>query len=59
MAAVSDEHGEIFHRSIPSEYFTNSKALQWKWSLDVLANCCWSLLRETPIGENKRQKKTK
>jgi len=30
-----------------------------KWSPDMLADYCWSLIRETPTGKNKRQKKTK
>jgi len=58
MAAVSDEHCEIFHQSILTEYFTNWKGLQWKWCPNVLADCCWSLTWQTPTGENKRQKKT-
>jgi len=30
-----------------------------KWSPNMLADYCWSFIRETPTGENKRQKKTK
>jgi hypothetical protein len=30
-----------------------------KWSPNMLADYYWSLIRETPTGEYKRQKKTK
>jgi hypothetical protein len=44
MGAVSDEHGT---------------EVQLKWSLNMLADYCWNLIRETSTGEYKRQKKTK
>jgi hypothetical protein len=35
------------------------KRFNGKWSSKMLADCSWSLIRETPAGEYKRQKKTK
>jgi len=55
MGTVSDEHGEVFYQDI-SEY---EKEYSEKWSTNILADCCWSLIRETLTGENKSQKKTK
>ena len=55
MGAVSAEPGEKFYQDI-SEY---EKTYSGKWSPDMLAGYCWSLIRETLTGENKRQKKTK
>jgi hypothetical protein len=34
------------------------KRYRGKWSSNILADYCWSLIRETPTGEHKRQKKT-
>ena len=55
MGAVSDEHGERFYQDI-SEY---QETYSGKWSPNMLADYCWSLIRKTLTGENKRQKKTK
>ena len=54
MGAVSDEHGERFHRdtSLTAERYSG------KLSANVLAHYSWSVARET-TGVNKRQKKTK
>jgi hypothetical protein len=53
--AISDEHGERFHHDI----FQIKKWYSGKWSANILADCCWSLVRETGTGENNRHKKTK
>jgi hypothetical protein len=55
MGAVSDEHGERFYQDI-SEY---EKTCSGKWSPNMLADYCWSLIKKKLTGENKRQKKTK
>jgi hypothetical protein len=54
MEALSDKHRERFHRGISQM----EKKYSGKWSPNILADYCWSLIRETPIGESKRQKKT-
>ena len=33
------------------------KRYSGKWSPNVLANCCWILIRKTPNGKYKRQKR--
>jgi len=53
MGAVSDEDSEKFHQNISQTQKRNSG----KWSPVTLAEGCWNLTRETPTGENKRQKK--
>jgi hypothetical protein len=55
MRAVSDKHGEGFHQKISQ----TENRYGGKWSPNMLADYCWSLIMETPTGENKRQKKTK
>jgi hypothetical protein len=55
MGAILDEHGERFHQDI-SQIVKRHSA---KWSPNVLADCCWSLMWEKPAGGNKRQKKKK
>jgi hypothetical protein len=35
------------------------KRYRGKWTPDMYADCCWSLIWETPTGEYKRQKKKK
>jgi hypothetical protein len=55
MGAVSDEPGELFYIRI----FPNLKKYSGKWSPNMLTDYCWSLIRETITGENKRPKKTK
>ena len=49
--AVSDEHGERFHQHIsPME-----KRYQGKWNCAMLADCCWTVARDAPTVEYKRQ----
>ena len=55
MAAVSDELGEIFHQDISQV----GKVYSGKECSNMFTDCCCSVIRETPIGDNKRQKKKK
>jgi hypothetical protein len=41
---VSDEHGERFHQDIA----TMEKRYQGRWKPSMLADCCWTLIREAP-----------
>jgi len=52
---VSDEHGERFHQDISSM----EKRYQGKRNCALLADCCWTLARDAPAIENKRQAKRK
>jgi hypothetical protein len=51
--AVSDEHGERFHQEI----LDMEERYQGKWSKSMLADYCWTLIRESPATEYKRQAK--
>jgi hypothetical protein len=53
MEDLSDEHGEKFHQDISHI----EKRCSGKQSSHVLADYYWSLIRETPTGEYKGQKK--
>ena len=53
VGAISDEHDERFYR----DTFRTEKRYIGKWSANVLAHYSWSVVRETPSGENKKQKK--
>jgi len=53
--AVSDEHGERFDKHIPSM----EKRYQAKWNCAMLADYCWTLVRDAPTMECKRQAKRK
>jgi len=53
--AVLDERGERFNQDISQ----TEKRFSGKCSPIMLADYCWNLVRETPIGEYKRQKKNK
>jgi hypothetical protein len=55
MRAVFDEHDERFYQNISQI----EKRCSGEWSSNILADSCWSLIRETLTGECKRQKKTK
>lgn len=52
LGAVSDEHGERFHQDISAM----ENRYQGKWSASLLADYCWTLLRDTP--ETKYRRKT-
>ena len=49
--AVGDEHGERFHQDISSV----EKRYQGKLNCAMLANYCWTLARDAPTMEYKRQ----
>jgi len=51
--ALSDEHGECFHQNISSM----EKRYQRKLNCAVLADYCWTLARDAPAMEYKRQAK--
>jgi len=53
--AVSDEHQEHFHQDISSM----EKRYQGKWNCAMLADYCWTLERDAPTMEYKRQAKRK
>lgn len=44
MGSVSDEHGERFHQDVAAI----EKRFQGRWEPAMLADNCWSLVRETP-----------
>ena len=52
---VRDEHGERLHQDIA----TMERRYQGKWSLAMLADFCWTLRRDAPTNEYKRQAKRK
>jgi len=49
--AVSDEHGERFHQDIAQI------KKRYQWSPVMLADYCWSVTRDVPLAEYKRQVK--
>jgi hypothetical protein len=51
--AVSDEHGERFHQTIAEM----EKRYQGKWSPVMLADFCWTVVRDSPELVYKRQAK--
>jgi hypothetical protein len=53
--AVSGKHGEHFHQDISSM----QKRYQGKWNCAMLADCCWTLAKDVPTIEYKRQPKRK
>jgi hypothetical protein len=55
MGAFDDEHGRRFLHDISKI----EKRYSEKWSPNMLAGYCWSLIIETATGENMRHKKTK
>ena len=48
---VCDEHGERFDQHIS----LMEKIYQGKWNCAMLADCCWTLARDAPTVECKRQ----
>ena len=52
---MSDEHGEHFDQHISSM----EKRYQGKWNCAMLADYCWTLARDDPTVECKRQAKRK
>jgi hypothetical protein len=55
MGAVSNENCRRFDQDISQ----TEKRYCGKWSPNMLAEYRWSLIRETPTGERKRQQYTK
>jgi len=53
--ALSDEHGERFHQDIS----TMENRHKGKWSPAMLADYCWTVVRDAPDVEYKRQAKIK
>ena len=53
--AVSNKHGEPFHRTIS----TVEQRYQGRWIPSLLADYCWTLLREAPLNTYKRRTKRK
>ena len=53
--AVSDEHGERFRQNISSM----EKRYQGKWNCATFADYCWTLAKDVPTVEYKRQAKKK
>lgn len=51
--AVSDEHGERFHQDIQNM----EKRYQGKWTSAMLADYCWTCIRDAPEVTYKRQAK--
>ena len=51
LGAVSDEHGERFHQDVA----TMEKRYQGKWSPNMLADYCWTLVRDA-AGTKYRRK---
>lgn len=52
---VSDEHGERFHQDIA----TMETRYQGKWNPSMLADYCWTLMRDTSDDQYKRQSSRK
>jgi hypothetical protein len=50
---VSDEHIELSHQEIA----TTEKRYRGKWSTSMLADYCWTLVRNAPEQLHKRQAK--
>jgi hypothetical protein len=55
IGAVSDEHGVRFQQDISRM----EKKYIGKWNTNLLVDYCWTLVRETPTEEYKRQKMIK
>ena len=51
--AVSDEHGKRFHQNIAAM----EKRYNGKWSCSMLADYCWTVRRDAPEVQYKRQAK--
>jgi hypothetical protein len=54
-ATFSEQQDE----KVPAGYIPNVKRCSRELNSDVLVDYCWTLLRETPTEEYKRQKTTK
>ncbi|GBM27675.1 hypothetical protein AVEN_95339-1 [Araneus ventricosus] len=55
LGAVSEEHGERFHQDIAQF----ERRFSGKWNASMLAEYCWSLVRETSTSGYKRTASTR
>jgi hypothetical protein len=55
LGAVSYEHGERFHQDIA----VMEKRYQGKWSVNILSDYCWSIIRDAPETNYKRKSSAK
>jgi hypothetical protein len=55
LGEVSDEHSGRFHHDIS----IMEKQFVERWKCGMLAECCWSIVRETPEGGYKRKRSRK
>ena len=53
--AVSDEHGERFHQDIAAM----ERRYHFRWDESMLADYCWTLIRDTRASTYKRQTRRK
>jgi hypothetical protein len=55
LGEVSNEHRERYHQdiSIMEKWFVG------RWNCGMLAECCWSIVRETPDSGYKRKRSRK
>ena len=53
LGAFSEEQGERFHQDIK----VMEKRYQGRWNISMIADYCWSLMRETSEFEHCRQSK--
>ena len=49
----SEEHEERFHKDV---YIIENR-YQGKWNVNMMADYCWSLIRDEPIADHKRKAK--
>jgi hypothetical protein len=54
LGAASEEHGGRFHQDISNM----EKRYQGKWSLNMLADYCWTLKRDVPQATYSRKSTT-
>lgn len=55
LGAISDEHGERFHQDISMF----EKRFSGRWNRSMLAEYCWSVIRDTPSDAYKRKRPKK
>ena len=53
LGAFSEEQGERFHQDIK----VIEKRYQGRWNISMIADYCWSLMRENSEFEHSRQSK--
>jgi len=54
LGVVSDEHGEKFHQDI----LATGKRYQGKWTSSTLVEYCWTLKRDVPEANYRRNSYT-